>query len=137
VDLHKIGSLSIVIDCDVLQADGGTRTAAISGGWVALYDALAKLAEMQQRSGPDFYLRGRVAAVSVGIVAGEVLCDLSYEQDHHAEVDMNVVKRDGEYVEIQGTGEQDTFSRPQLLALLDAADQGIRLIYQKQAEALG
>jgi ribonuclease PH len=137
VDLPKLGPLSIVIDCDVLQADGGTRTVAVSGGWVALYDALKKLAEMQQRSGPDFYLRGQVAAVSVGMVGGEVVCDMSYEQDHQAGVDMNIVKRDEKYVEIQGTGEQTTFSRSELMALLDAADQGILHIFQEQAEAVG
>lgn len=137
IDMDKLGECSITIDCDVLQADGGTRTAAISGGWVALYDALRVLAEQQGQSGPEHYLLGQVAAVSVGIVKGEVICDLDYAHDSIAEVDMNVVKRDDALVEVQGTGEDGVFSRDQLNELLDSADQGIAQIQAVQREAVG
>lgn len=136
VDLEKLGPVSIIIDCDVLQADGGTRTAAVSGGWVALRDALARLAEIQGKVGPEYYLLGQVAAVSVGIVDGEIVCDLEYRLDSRASVDMNVVKRDGEYVEIQGTGERGSFSRQELDDLLDAAEEGIGTIFLAQSRAL-
>ena len=136
VDMNKLGEVSITIDCDVLQADGGTRTASISGGWVALYDALSVVAETQKKPGSDYFLLGQVAAVSVGIVDSQILCDLDYEHDSRAEVDMNVVKRDAQMVEVQGTGEQGTFSREQLTALLDAADEGIAEIYRAQLSSL-
>ena len=134
--MKALGEVSILIDCDVLQADGGTRTAAISGGWVALYDALKILAEEQGAAGPEDYLLGQVAAVSVGIVGGNVICDLDYANDSQAEVDMNVVKRDGDLVEVQGTGEKDTFTRDELISLLDAADAGIESIFSVQRECL-
>jgi ribonuclease PH len=137
VDLSRLGEISIVVDCDVLDADGGTRTAAISGGWVALHDALATLADEQRTSGADYYLTGQIAAVSVGVVDGKVVCDLNYENDSSAEVDMNVVKRGDELVEIQGTGERYSFTRGQLIELLDAADEGIAEIFTAQREALG
>ncbi|MBT3193135.1 MAG: ribonuclease PH [Verrucomicrobia bacterium] len=137
VDMEKLGEVSITIDCDVLQADGGTRTAAISGGWVALYDALRVVAEQQEKPGPEYYLLGQLAAVSVGIVKGEVVCDLDYINDSSAEVDMNVVMRDDALVEVQGTGEQGVFSREQLTSLLDAAEQGIQEIEKAQRGALG
>ncbi len=137
VDMEKLGEVAITIDCDVLQADGGTRTAAISGGWVALYDALRIVAEQQEKPGPEAYLVGQVAAVSVGIVNGEVICDLDYKNDSSAEVDMNVVMRSDALVEVQGTGEQGVFSRDQLNALLDSAEAGIATIQQVQREALG
>ncbi|MDA0322152.1 MAG: ribonuclease PH [Verrucomicrobia bacterium] len=137
VDMDKLGEVAITIDCDVLQADGGTRTAAISGGWVALYDALRVVAKDQGTSGPEHYLLGQVAAVSVGIVKGEIVCDLDYAHDSTADVDMNVVKRDDALVEVQGTGEEGVFSRDQLNALLDSADAGIATIQQVQREALG
>jgi ribonuclease PH len=136
VDMEKLGEVAITIDCDVLQADGGTRTAAISGGWVALYDALRVVATMQEKPGPEYYLLGQVAAVSVGIVKGEVICDLDYANDSTAEVDMNVVMRDTELVEVQGTGEQGVFSRDDLNKLLDSAETGIATIQQVQREAL-
>jgi ribonuclease PH len=136
VDMMKLGEVSITIDCDVIEADGGTRTAAISGGWVALYDALTVLAERHGRDGPEYYLLGQVAAVSVGVVDGEVVCDLDYAHDSRAEVDMNLVKRDAEIVEIQGTGERDTFSRDSLLELLDSADQGIATIFAAQSSVV-
>ena len=136
VDMEKLGEVAITIDCDVIQADGGTRTAAITGGWVALYDALRVVAEEQGTSGPEHYLLGQVAAVSVGIVKGEVICDLDYIHDSSADVDMNVVKRDDALVEVQGTGEEGVFSRDDLNALLDSADAGIATIQQAQRDAL-
>ncbi len=137
VNLDRLGEVSIIIDCDVFQADGGTRTAAITGGWVALYDALRVLAEENLTGGPEYYLRGQVAAVSVGKVDGEIICDLDYAHDSRAEVDMNVVKRDDDLVEVQGTGEEGVFSRAELNSLLDAADEGIACIMQEQRRALG
>ena len=137
VDMEKLGEVAITIDCDVLQADGGTRTAAISGGWVALYDALRKVAEEQGQSGSEYYLLGQVAAVSVGVVNGNIVCDLDYVNDSTAEVDMNVVMRDDALVEVQGTGEQGVFSRKQLDALLDSAQEGIVEIQKAQCDALG
>jgi ribonuclease PH len=137
VDLDKLGEVSLTIDCDVLQADGGTRTAAITGGWVALHDALKVLASQQRTSGPGHYLRGQVAALSVGVVGGTVVADLDYAQDSIAEVDMNVVMRDGEFIEVQGTGERDTFARARLDAMLDAAGGGISELYRAQRQALG
>lgn len=137
VDMEKLGPVSIMIDCDVIQADGGTRTASISGGWVALYDALSVLADKQGVDGPESYLAGQIAAVSVGVVDGKIICDLDYANDSRAEVDMNVVKRDDTLVEVQGTGEKGTFTRQQLNELMDAADEGIELIYTAQRKALG
>jgi len=137
VDLASLGETSIVIDCDVLQADGGTRTAAISGGWIALYRALQKLADIQGTSGPEAYLLGQIAAVSVGIVDGELICDLDYYHDSRAAVDMNVVMRDSSLVEIQGTGEKDVFERETLNRLLDSAEDGIARIRKAQLAALG
>ncbi|WDP88148.1 MAG: ribonuclease PH [Desulfobacter sp.] len=137
VDLTRLGPVSILIDCDVFQADGGTRTASITGAWVALYDALGKLASQQGHTGPEYYLTGQVAAVSVGIVNGGVVCDLDYEHDSNACVDMNVVKCGKDLVEVQGTGEQGTFTRQELNQLLDAADKGIETIYRIQRKTLG
>jgi len=137
VDLEKLGEVAITIDCDVLQADGGTRTTAISGGWVALHDALRVLAQQQGQPGPEAYLLGQVAAVSVGIVADKIICDLDYANDFAATVDMNVVMRDQALVEVQGTGEEGVFSRDQLNALLDAAETGIAGIQRIQRAALG
>lgn len=137
VDLKKLGEITVFVDCDVLQADGGTRTAAVSGGWVALYDALAVLAEKQGNPGPEFYLFGQVAAVSVGIVDGDVHCDLDYSLDSNADVDMNVIMRENRLVEVQGTGEQDVFTRDQLDLMLDAAEKGIRQIQKFQRSCLG
>ena len=136
VDMEKLGEVSITIDCDVLQADGGTRTAAISGGWVALYDALRVVAEMQEKPGPEYYLLGQIAAVSVGVVKGEIVCDLDYANDSTADVDMNVVMRDNELVEVQGTGEQGVFSRDDLNKLLDSATDGIAMIQETQRKAV-
>jgi len=137
VDLAALGEVSLWIDCDVLQADGGTRTTAISGGWVALYDALRVLAERQKKPGPEHYLLGQVAAVSVGVVEGEVVCDLDYAADSRADVDMNVVWRDADLVEVQGTGEKTVFSRATLDDLIDAAAAGASEIRAAQTAALG
>lgn len=136
VDLSKIGEVTLTIDCDVIQADGGTRTASISGAWVALYDALSVLAKKQNKPGAEYYLKGQLAAVSVGIVDGEIICDLDYAHDSRAEVDMNVVKLDNKLVEVQGTGEEGTFSRGELNQLLDAADEGINTIFSVQRDIL-
>ena len=137
VDLGKLGEVTLAIDCDVLQADGGTRTAAITGSWVALHDALTALARQQKTAGPQHYLLGQVAAVSVGVVGGKVVVDLDYANDSRAEVDMNVVMRGGDFIEVQGTGEQGTFSRAQLDQLLDAAAVGLAEIGAAQRSALG
>lgn len=136
VHMEKLGEVTLMIDCDVLQADGGTRTASISGAWVALYDALTVLAEKQKKPGADYYLKGQLAAVSVGIVDAEVVCDLDYDHDSRAEVDMNVVKLNDTLVEVQGTGEEGTFTRIQLNEMLDAADRGIEKIYKAQRDIL-
>lgn len=137
VKLESLGERSILIDCDVLQADGGTRTAAISGGWVALYRALQKLQTEAGGPSPDKVLAGQLSAVSVGIVGGEIICDLNYYHDSRAEVDLNVVMRDQSLVEIQGTGEKGVFDRAKLDELLDAAEEGIAIIRKAQLESLG
>ena len=137
VSLESLGEVTITIDCDVLQADGGTRTAAISGGWVALVDALDVMAKEQGRTeGATYYLRGEVAAVSVGRVDGEIICDLDYAHDSRAEVDMNVVMMGDEFIEIQGTGERTTFTRDDLDGFLEAAAEGIAYIRECQRSAL-
>ncbi len=135
-DMNAMGEASIIVDCDVIQADGGTRTAAITGGWVALVDALAVHAEASSKDLADMLI-GQLAAVSVGLIDGEVYCDLDYALDSRAEVDMNVVMRGDELVEVQGTGERNTFSRSQLNELLDSATEGIKELYQVQRDALG
>lgn len=134
-DLALLGERSIQIDCDVIQADGGTRTAAITGAYVALHDAMTGLV----RSGKvaTFPLREAVAAVSVGIVDGEVLLDLNYREDSAAEVDMNFVMTSSDrFVEVQGTAETEPFTLAQMDALRDAAMAGIRRLFAVQQEAL-
>ena len=124
-DMSRMGGeVTMTIDCDVLQADGGTRTAAITGAWVAAWDAF----EMWRRAGKikTNPLTSQVAAISVGMVGGRLMLDLDYREDSRAEVDMNVVMdASGKLVEIQGTGEQTTFSRQQLSEMLDMAQSGI------------
>ena len=137
VDIDKLGEISLAIDCDVIQADGGTRTTSITGAWVALYDALYWLAKKQNKPGPEYYLLGQLAAVSVGIVDGKIAVDLDYQQDSRAEVDFNVVMRGGDFVEVQGTGEAGVFTREQLNALTDAASAEIAGIQAAQRKALG
>ena len=136
VNLDKLPRVTLTVDCDVIQADGGTRTAAISGGWLALVDALAVLADSPVTELPSGWLAGRIAAVSVGIVGGEVVCDLDYQSDSNADVDMNIVSLNDSYVEIQGTGERGVFDRRQLDALLDAAGEGLVKIAGAQEDAL-
>jgi ribonuclease PH len=135
VDMKLLGERTVILDCDVLQADGGTRTAAITGACAALAIALGKL----QAAGTlkESPLRQMVAATSVGIVDGRVLLDLAYEEDARAEVDMNVVMTtDGGLVETQATAEKGTYSRAQLNEMLDAAERGIRELLQAQADCL-
>ncbi|EDK4124237.1 ribonuclease PH [Proteus mirabilis] len=135
VDLKALGEFTITVDCDVIQADGGTRTASISGACVALVDALNKMvAEGKLKKSP---LKSMVAAVSVGIVDGQPLCDLEYVEDSAAETDMNVVMiDDGRMIEVQGTAEGAPFSHEELLALLALAKGGLEKIFEAQKEAL-
>jgi ribonuclease PH len=138
IDLAALGENTIQIDCDVLQADGGTRTAAVTGAYVALADAVGWLAARGAlaKSGAN-PLKASVAAVSVGIVDGEARLDLCYDEDVRAEVDMNVVcTGTGEFVEVQGTGEGATFGRPALDAMLDLAVAGCARLAAIQVEAL-
>ncbi len=136
VDLRALGENTIAVDCDVLQADGGTRTAAITGAYVALADAVAYLRERGQLADPQ-PLSCQIAAVSVGVVGGRVRLDLPYEEDARAEVDMNVVcTGDGDFVEVQGTGEANVFRRDQLDALLDLGLLGCAELTSLQQEAL-
>jgi ribonuclease PH len=137
VDLSALGENSVVLDCDVLQADGGTRTAAITGAYVALADAVV-WAEKQGfvKAGAQPFT-GSVAAVSVGVVAGEPVLDLCYEEDVTAETDMNVVcTGDGRFIEVQGTAEGVPFDRAELDALLDLAAAGCSELTRLQQEAL-
>ncbi len=135
LDLARLGERTLIVDCDVLQADGGTRTAAVTGGYVALALAVRRLAE-REIVPPDI-LRTPIAAVSVGIVQGEVLLDLCYEEDSQAEVDLNVVMTgDGQFVELQGTAEKSPFSHATLLEMLGLARRGIEALIAAQEEAL-
>lgn len=135
MDLKALGEQTITIDCDVLQADGGTRTAAITGGYVALALAVETLlAQKQLKSNP---IHGQIAAVSVGIFNGEPILDLDYAEDSNAETDMNVVMNDaGGFIEIQGTAEGHAFQRKELDKLLELANHGIQTLLEKQSEAL-
>ncbi len=129
------GEYTIRVDCDVLQADGGTRTAGITGGCVALADACAWLAA---RTGVPTPFGTLVAAISVGIVHGEPRLDLAYAEDRDADVDANIVMIEPDrFVEVQGTGEHATFSRPELDRLLELADAGIARLFEAQRQALG
>jgi ribonuclease PH len=139
IDLKALGENSVVIDCDVLQADGGTRTASITGAYVALYDAVTWLAGRKKLAGGvEKALPRSVAAVSVGIIDGEPRLDLCYEEDVRAEVDMNIVcTGTGDFVEVQGTGEDGVFSRAQFNELLDLGVAGCTDLAAAQREALG
>lgn len=135
VDLKALGERTIILDCDVLQADGGTRTAAITGAAVALGLAVNRLVAAKALTASP--VRHLIAATSVGIVDGVALLDLAYEEDARADVDMNVVMTgEGEFVEVQATAEHNTFSREQHLALLDLAARGMRELVAAQREAL-
>lgn len=130
VDLTRLGERTITVDCDVLQADGGTRTASITGGYVALAAALITY-------GMERHLVAKVAAVSVGLVDGVPLLDLDYSEDSHADVDFNVVGTDaGAYVELQGTAEGKPFDRAAAVGLLDLADAGLASLFEAQAAVL-
>ncbi len=135
VDMKALGERTVTIDCDVLQADGGTRTAAITGGYVALADAAAAL--VRRRELAQNPLHGQVAAVSVGIVGGVAVLDLDYAEDSEAETDMNVVMNGGGgFIEVQGTAEGHAFRRNELEALLDLAAVGIERLVALQQRAL-
>ncbi|HEY73369.1 MAG: ribonuclease PH [Chloroflexi bacterium] len=135
VDLDLLGERVLIVDCDVLQADGGTRTAAITGGYVAVALALRRLAERGMV--PPETLKPPVAAISVGLVNGEVRADLCYAEDRDADVDLNVVMtEDGRLIEVQGTAEGAPFSRETLNRMLDAAAQSIAGLIQQQHEVL-
>ena len=135
VDLHALGENTIKIDCDVIQADGGTRTASITGGCVALADAINHLiARGSAKTNP---LHQLIASVSVGIYKGEAVLDLDYAEDSNAETDMNIVMTDsGGFIEIQGTGEDGDFSHQQLLEMINLADEGIKTLIEVQKQAL-
>jgi len=134
--LTDIGERTIWIDCDVIQADGGTRTASITGGFVALVLALQRMREMAMIK--DLPIVDYVAATSVGIVDGSALLDLAYDEDSRAEVDMNFVKTgDGRFIELQGTAEGLPFDRRALDALMGLADEGIKKLIEKQREIVG
>jgi ribonuclease PH len=136
IDLKVLGERSIAIDCDVIQADGGTRTASITGGYVALADAIGHLLEKDSlKQSP---LLGEVASVSVGIYQGMPVLDLDYAEDSNAETDMNVVMNDkGEFIEVQGTAEGHPFNQEELNTMLDYARKGIDNLIRHQQEALG
>ena len=136
VDLKKLGENTITIDCDVIQADGGTRTAAITGAAVALVDAMNVLLEKKKIKHDP--LKGLVAAISVGMYQDEVLLDLCYEEDSNCQTDLNVVMtQSGEFIEIQGTAEDKPFTRTQADAMLEMAEKGIQQLIKKQQDALG
>jgi ribonuclease PH len=134
-DMSRLGERQVIVDCDVLQADGGTRTASICGGYVALHDALTRL--VQQGVIRAHPLTAFCAAISAGIVDGTPLLDLSYVEDSRAEVDMNVVMTsEGRFVEVQGTAEGQPFARPDLDAMLGLAEKGITEIIGRQQQVV-
>jgi ribonuclease PH len=134
--MEELGERTIWVDCDVIQADGGTRTASITGAFVALVLALQKMRDQNQIS--TLPVSDFVAATSVGIVGGEPLLDLAYEEDSRADVDMNIVQTgDGRFIEVQGTAEAAPFGRDALLSLLDLAHEGIRQLNALQRDIIG
>ena len=136
VDLTALGERTIWIDCDVIQADGGTRTASITGAFIALADALHKLVEKKAIS--RIPITDFIAATGVGRVAGEIMLDLCYQEDSAAEVDMNIVMTGaGRFVEVQGTGEEGSFTWQEMNSMIDMAAQGISSLNSSQKEALG
>ncbi len=135
LDLQKLGENTLWLDCDVLQADGGTRTAAITGAYVALCDAAAAARQAGLIAADP--IRGQIAAVSAGLVAGQTVVDLNYQEDSNAEVDMNVAMlSDGTLVEVQATGEQASFTLEQLAAMLKLASAAIRRLHRLQRQCL-
>lgn len=136
VDLEKLGPRQVTIDCDVLQADGGTRTTAITGAYVALELAVRRL--QAQGKITDSPLTAQIAAISVGLLNGQVLLDLPYVEDKDAQVDMNVAMTSaGEFVEVQAGGEEATFTPAQLQAMLTLAQTGLQQVFEIQRHALG
>lgn len=136
IDLDKLGERTVTIDCDVIQADGGTRTTSISGGYIALALAMKKL--VNEGILAENPIISNVAAISVGIVGGIPMLDLKYSEDSAAEVDMNVVMNgEGRFVEVQGTGEEATYTRAELNELLDLAEAGINEIIELQNKVIG
>jgi ribonuclease PH len=136
IDARAVGQRQITIDCDVIQADGGTRTAAITGGWVALALALRRLKRAGKITKEP--LRQPIAAISAGIIDGEARVDLPYVEDSQAEVDCNfIMTGDGRFVEIQATAEKDAFSAEQYAALVGLASQAMKTLFARQQEALG
>lgn len=136
VDLEKLGERTLTMDCDVIQADGGTRTTSITGAYVAMALAIHKLYEAKQLT--KFPLNDFLASVSVGVVGGRPVLDLCYEEDSTAKVDMNVVMTgSGQFVEVQGTGEEAPFSRKEMDDLLALAEKGIMDMIELQKQALG
>ncbi len=136
IDLEKLGERSIQIDCDVIQADGGTRTASITGAYVALHDAIATLLASGAITASPL-IQG-MAAISVGVYQGQAVLDLDYIEDSDCDTDMNVVMTaDGGFVEVQGTAEGQPFARDAMNAMLDLASDGIKQLINKQNEALG
>ncbi len=135
VDLEALGERQITVDCDVLQADGGTRTASITGGWVALYDCIAWMKKREMlRANP---IRDHIAAISCGVFAGSAVLDLDYAEDSEADTDANfVMTGDGRIVEVQGTAEKEPFSEEQLLALLALARKGVGKLVDLQKMAV-
>ena len=134
-DMAKLGERSIIIDCDVLQADGGTRCASITGGYVALVDAVKKLLEQEKIE--ENPIRFHVASVAVGVSKGEILVDMDYSEDGQADVDMNFVgNENGEFIEVQGTAERNTFDIGQLAKMAELAQASIQQIIKVQKESL-
>jgi ribonuclease PH len=137
VDMKALGERTLTVDCDVLQADGGTRTASITGAWVAMALAVRRLKDQGMLPADSEVLSEPIAAISVGIVDGEARLDLPYIEDANAEVDMNIVMSEsGRLIEVQGTAEKAMFDRKQLDAMLDLAHQGIRELCAKQRACL-
>ncbi|MFW6270854.1 MAG: ribonuclease PH [Bacillota bacterium] len=137
VDLNQIGERTIWVDCDVIQADGGTRTASITGSYVALVDGIKNMMGMEPGV-EDSPIKQYMAATSVGIVEGKIMLDLCYAEDSKAQVDMNVVMSEkGELIEVQGTAEEEPFSRDEMNKLIDYAEKGIYDLIKQQKESLG
>ena len=135
LNMHVLGENTLLVDCDVIQADAGTRTAAITGSWLALQKACERLVEQGRLSNNP--VQAQVAAVSVGLIDGSALLDLDYSEDSHADVDLNVVKNNtGDLLELQGTAEGAAFSRQQLNSLLDLAEPGLNQLMECQQKAL-
>ena len=136
IDLKALGERTLWIDCDVIQADGGTRTASITGAFIALTDAIYKLHTTKKTK--KFPIKNYVSAISVGVVGGQPILDLCYKEDSTAKVDMNVIMTEKkEFVEVQGTGEEAPFSRAELMKLLELAEKGNAELIEMQKEALG